>query len=89
VDASVGVGTLKVSVPRRVRLELDASVSKGRIDPYVMNGIHTQQGFDQHVRSSGKPARAGAGLPTIRLSAQVGLGAIEVSGPEGLAEEKS
>ena len=89
VDASVGVGTLKVSVPRRVRLVLDASVSKGRIDPYVINGIHSQQGFDQHVRSSGKPARAGAALPTIRLRAEVGLGAIEVTAPVGLAEEKS
>lgn len=89
VDASVGMGTLKVSVPRRARLELDASVGRGLIEPYVINDVDSRQGFDQRVRSTAKPRRAGSDLPTVRLRARVGLGQIEVGGPGVLVEEKS
>jgi hypothetical protein len=85
----VGVGTLKVSVPGRVRVVLDASVAKGRIEAYVFNGVDGRQGFDQRVRTTGKPQRAGSALPTIRVRAQVGLGEIEVDGPVALAQEES
>jgi phage shock protein PspC (stress-responsive transcriptional regulator) len=79
VEASVGVGTLRISVPRRVRLELDASVGKGRIDPYVFTGADGRQGFDQRVRRSGQPPRTGSAIPTLRVRADVGLGEIDVS----------
>ena len=85
----MGVGTLKVSVPGRVRVVLDASVAKGRIEAYVFNGVDGRQGFDQRVRTTGKPQRAGSSLPTIRVRAQVGLGEIEVDGPVALAQEES
>ena len=89
VDASVGMGTLKISVPRRTRLELDAGVGKGRIDPYIINDMDTRQGFDQRVRSTAKPSGTGSALPTLRLRARVGIGEIEVGGPGVLVQEKS
>ena len=89
VDASVGVGALKITVPRRARVELDASVGKGSVEAYVFNGVDGRQGFDQRIRSTGQPQRARSALPTIRVRAQVGLGEIDVDGPVGLVPEES
>ena len=90
VRASVGVGTLRISLPQRARVELDARVGKGRIDPYVFAGLDARQGFDQHVRRSGKPERSGSALPTIRVRADVGLGVLDVSSKSGsLVEVRS
>lgn len=89
VNASVGVGALKITVPQRARVELDASVGKGRVDAFVFNGLDARQGFDQRIRSTGQPQRARSALPTIRVRARVGLGEIDVNGPVGLVPEES
>jgi phage shock protein PspC (stress-responsive transcriptional regulator) len=78
VDASVGLGTIHVVVPSRVRLELDTSVGRGRIAPYIGLGLDELQGFDQHLVSNVRPRRAEGALPTIRLRARVGVGEIQV-----------
>ena len=79
VEASVGVGSIQVELPRRSRVVLDARVAKGQINPFALADSSTQ-GFDRRVTSSAHPRRGGPGLPTLRLDARVGLGTIDISG---------
>jgi phage shock protein PspC (stress-responsive transcriptional regulator) len=83
VVASVGVGSLHVSLPRRSRVVLDARVAKGQIDPFAVDADSTQ-GFDRRLVRSAQPRRTSSGTQTIRLRATVGLGTIELSGGSDL-----
>jgi phage shock protein PspC (stress-responsive transcriptional regulator) len=90
VDASVGVGTLRITLPRRVRVELDASVGRGRIDAFKISDLETVQSFDGRERRSASPRGRGPATPTIHLRASVGIGAIDLSGSgEPLLEDRS
>jgi phage shock protein PspC (stress-responsive transcriptional regulator) len=90
VDASVGVGTLRISLPPRMRVELDAQVGKGGMETYAFRGVEVRQGFDQRVQRAGRPERSGSALPTIRVRAHVGLGQIDISSGGGsLVEVRS
>jgi phage shock protein PspC (stress-responsive transcriptional regulator) len=89
VDASVGVGSITVALPDRVRLVVDASVAKGQLDPFALIDGASTQGFDRRLTASAHPQRRGRapGLPTIRLSAHVGLGRIELTGGPSLVRD--
>jgi phage shock protein PspC (stress-responsive transcriptional regulator) len=81
VEASVGVGTLSVTVPQRARVVVEATTAKGSIDPFVIpNGHGPVQGFDQRESRTVRPERAKGTLPTIHLTADVGLGDIDLRG---------
>jgi phage shock protein PspC (stress-responsive transcriptional regulator) len=83
VEASVGVGSLDVSLPRRTRVVVDARLAKGQIDPFAVDADSTQ-GFDRHLVRSAQPRRGSSDIPTIRLRATVGLGTIDLSGGSDL-----
>jgi phage shock protein PspC (stress-responsive transcriptional regulator) len=83
VEASVGVGSMDVSLPRRTRVVVDARVAKGQIDPFAVDADSTQ-GFDRRVARSAHPRRGSSDVPTIRLRATVGLGTIKLSGGSDL-----
>jgi phage shock protein PspC (stress-responsive transcriptional regulator) len=89
VEASVGVGSLEISVPAHVRVELDARVEKGRIDASLISGVDPLQGFEEHERRSAGPLRPRPTAPTIHVRAEVGVGGIELRGGVGLVEEAS
>jgi phage shock protein PspC (stress-responsive transcriptional regulator) len=90
LEATVGVGSLQIMLPRRARVVLDARVGQGRIEAYSIRDFDPRQGFDQRMRRSARPARSGSALPTIRVKARVGLGAIEFDTPgASLVEERS
>ena len=88
VEASVGVGSIEVTVPRRSRLVLDAGVAKGQLDVFVLINSDLSQGFDRRITATARP-RTGRqnALPTIRVNARVGLGSIEVSGGASLVRD--
>lgn len=91
VDASIGVGTLRIHVPERARVELDARVGKGSLDLLLSFDPGTLQGFDQHVRQTYLPrnkSRA-ASVPRIRVKADVGLGAIKIGRDPSVLEDPS
>lgn len=76
--ASVGMGRLRVIVPRGARVEIHARVGRGHIDPALLRDRPELQGFDQRlVRTHGGKA----GALRVRLVADVGLGTIEIDGP--------
>jgi phage shock protein PspC (stress-responsive transcriptional regulator) len=75
VEASVGIGTLEVTVPRWAYVEVDAGVGRGEINAVARRGGSRQQGFDQRVQSF-DPGRPGGAR--IRIDADVGSGAIYV-----------
>ena len=83
VDASVGVGSLDVSLPRHARVVVDARVGQGQIDPFAVDADATQ-GFDRRLVRSARPRRGSSDIPTIRLKATVGLGTIRLSGGSDL-----
>jgi phage shock protein PspC (stress-responsive transcriptional regulator) len=80
VEASVGVGSIEVDLPRRSRLVIDASVAKGQLDPFALLDDPSTQGFDRRITGSAHPRGRRTGLPTIHLNAHVGLGTVELSG---------
>jgi phage shock protein PspC (stress-responsive transcriptional regulator) len=76
VEASVGVGTLEVTVPRWAYVEVDAGVGRGEIYAVDRRGGSWQQGFDQRVVGL-DPGRPGGAR--IRVEAEVGSGKIDIS----------
>ena len=89
VDASVGVGTLRISVPERARVELEARVGNGSFDAWLPGpDSGTIQGFDRHVRRTYLPIRQ-SGAPPIRVTAEVGLGAIKIGRGPNVLEDPS
>jgi phage shock protein PspC (stress-responsive transcriptional regulator) len=90
VEASVGVGSLRITLPRRVRVELDASVGRGRIDAFSIGDFDPVQSFDGRELLSASPRGQGPATPTIHLRASVGVGEIDLSGSgEPLVEDRS
>ena len=83
VEASVGVGSLNVSLPRRTRVVVDARVGKGQINPFAVDADQTQ-GFDRRIVQSALPRRGSSRLPTIHVRATVGLGTLDLSGGSDL-----
>jgi hypothetical protein len=78
VEASVGVGTLHVTLPRGARVELDARVGEGRIDPWAVSDVSAVQGFDQRMRRNLTRAERARPTAPIRLKADVGIGSIDI-----------
>jgi phage shock protein PspC (stress-responsive transcriptional regulator) len=91
VDASVGLGTLRIRVPAGARVELDARVGQGTLEPLYDAGPDRMQGFDQRVVRTYLPTRhpRASGAPRIRLSADVGLGSLEIERHPGFLEGRS
>ncbi len=77
VEASVGVGTLHVTLPRGARVELDARVGEGRIDAWLATGVSAVQGYDQRMRRDLPRAERARPTAPIRLKADVGIGSID------------
>jgi phage shock protein PspC (stress-responsive transcriptional regulator) len=75
LEASVGVGTLEVTVPRSANVEIDARVGRGETGVVDRRGSSWQQGFDQRVHRTA-PGRPGG--VRIRVEADVGSGAIRI-----------
>ena len=90
--ASVGMGDLRVAVPKEVRLRVDARVGKGSIDAgLVTRGYDTSTGLGRSVaRSYFTPRAGGAPGPRVHVTADVGMGKISVgSGRDFLASRVS
>jgi phage shock protein PspC (stress-responsive transcriptional regulator) len=78
VRASVGVGTLRVVLPRRARVVLDARVGRGA---YELGGLRRGSGFGVRLHNPRlfllpDPPRSPG--PTVRVIAEVGLGSLDV-----------
>jgi predicted membrane protein len=74
MEAAVGMGTLRVIVPRDANVEVDASVQAGNIDGDLAptpdeGGVDLHETFD-----TGR----GEGDPDLRLELQVGIGELAV-----------
>ena len=79
VDASVGVGSLRVLVPRGARVELDVRVRRGRIDPWLMSyRTDPLQGLDRRLRATVQNGTAGRQRMPIRLRAEVAVGQVKI-----------
>jgi phage shock protein PspC (stress-responsive transcriptional regulator) len=78
VEVSVGVGDLHVVLPRGARVELDARVGNGRIDPWLLTDVSAVQGFDQRLKHEFATSERGPSSVAIRLRADVGIGSIEI-----------
>ena len=72
VDANVGVGSLVITVPRNVALEIDAQAGVGEINVLGLR----DDGIDAHRTFSFAGSRPDA--PVLELEADVGIGNIEV-----------
>ena len=75
VAASVGVGELIVLVPADVRLVLDSSVGLGEID---LPGQRPLSGSNLDTSRTFEPLTAASDVPIVDLTAEVGLGSLEV-----------
>ena len=75
VDTRVGVGELIVIVPADTRLVLDATVGVGEVD---LPGQRPQSGNDLDVQRTIEPLTTTSDTTTVELSAEVGLGNLEV-----------
>lgn len=78
--ASVGVGDLKIIVPNRVRVDLEARVGRGQIDAspgYVSGSDQTLVDEDPWLGPRRNP-KTGRGSTELRVLADVGIGNIEV-----------
>jgi hypothetical protein len=73
VEASVGLGELRVTVPRWAHVYLDAEVGRGEVISLLREP--SRQGFDRHTAgfSPGRP-----GGVRIRVVAEVGSGSLYV-----------
>ena len=72
VDASVGIGSLVITVPEGVALEIDAEAGIGEVD--VLGS--TDDGVDAHQTLS--LAGPTPDAPVLEIEADVGLGGVEV-----------
>jgi phage shock protein PspC (stress-responsive transcriptional regulator) len=72
VDASVGVGSLVITVPDGVALEIDAEAGIGEVDIFGS----TDDGVDAH-RALSLPGPT-PDAPVLEIEADVGLGGVEV-----------
>ena len=72
VDANVGVGSLVITVPRNVALEIDAQAGVGEVNVLGLR----DDGIDAHRTFSFAGSRPDA--PVLELEADVGIGNIEV-----------
>ena len=72
VDANVGVGSLVITVPRNVALEIDAQAGVGEVNVLGLR----DDGIDAHRTFSLAGSRPDA--PVLELEADVGIGNIEV-----------
>jgi phage shock protein PspC (stress-responsive transcriptional regulator) len=75
VDTRVGVGELIVLVPADTRLVLDASVGAGELD---LPGQRVVSGTDLDEQRTIEPLSTTSDTTTVELSAEVGLGNLEV-----------
>jgi hypothetical protein len=78
---SVGKGTLRVALPGRARVRVDARVGQGELSsiPLTGNGV-SDRGFDLHATDRWRPRYTGpARAPEIRVIADVGIGNLQVS----------
>lgn len=72
VDASLGMGSLVITVPEGVALEIDAHAGFGEVEIFG----ETDDGFD--VDRALTLAGSSSGAPLLRLEADVGFGAVEI-----------
>jgi len=72
VDASVGIGSLVITVPDGVALEIDAEAGIGEVDIFGS----TDDGVDAH-RALSEPGPT-PDAPVLEIEADVGLGGVEV-----------
>ena len=75
VDASIGIGELKVWVPDDVRVVLDEHVAIGSIENYAEHNTDGGTDIDRHVVRRGVE-----GGGTVHLDLRGGIGAIKVEG---------
>jgi phage shock protein PspC (stress-responsive transcriptional regulator) len=75
IDASVGLGELVVIVPADTRLVLDGSVGVGEIDLPAQRPL---EGADLDVQRTFEPLTTTSDVTTVDLTAEVGLGSLEV-----------
>ena len=75
VDASIGIGELKVWVPDDVRVVIDEELSIGVIDNFADDDPDGGTGLDRHVV---RPGVQGGGR--LHLELEGGIGAIKVEG---------
>jgi phage shock protein PspC (stress-responsive transcriptional regulator) len=75
VDASIGIGELKVWVPDDVRVVIDEELSAGVIDNFADDDPDDGTGLDRHVV---RPGVEGGGR--LHLELRGGIGAIKVEG---------
>ena len=88
VDASVGVGSLRVLVPRGARIEFDVRVRRGRIDPWLMNyRTDPLQGLDQRMRATSPNGTAGRQRMPIRLRADVAVGQVKIGREQDVLDD--
>ena len=86
--ASVGMGDLRVAVPKEVRLRVDAHIGQGWIDSGLVNrGFDNSTGLGRTVEQTYPAPRAGdLPGPRVHVTADVGVGTISVgSGRDFLA----
>lgn len=79
IEATVGIGDLVVHLPPGTRVELDARVGRGAIEPWALTRDSAPQGFDRRLVAvdrivGGRPRRA-----SVRIAADVGVGTIRIS----------
>jgi phage shock protein PspC (stress-responsive transcriptional regulator) len=75
MEASVGMGKLRVIVPRNASVEVDAKVKAGNIDGELAPSPD-EGGVDLHETFAAGDKRAP--VPDLRLDLQVGIGELEV-----------
>jgi phage shock protein PspC (stress-responsive transcriptional regulator) len=78
--ASVGMGDLRVAVPKQIRLRVDAQVGQGTISSgLVTRGFEGSEGFGAHIaRTYVEPRADGSPGPRVHVTADVGIGTIDV-----------
>jgi phage shock protein PspC (stress-responsive transcriptional regulator) len=91
VEASVGIGTLRIGVPEGARVEVEARVGKGSLEPLLDSDFETLQGFEQRISRTYLPERRprATGAPWIRVRADVGLGTITIGRDPSVLEDPS
>lgn len=78
VEASVGIGELRVSLPQGAWATLDARVGRGAIEQRLIDlDSPMQQGFDQRETGRFRPRGRETAAP-IRLVLDVGMGAVDI-----------
>jgi phage shock protein PspC (stress-responsive transcriptional regulator) len=78
VEASVGVGTLRVRLPERRRVQVDARVGRGALEPWMAPGVDSDYGFNPRISRTFGTTRHSGSPAAIRLEAEVGLGKLTI-----------